>query len=90
MTGNSFALTVIVRFTRNTISHGVIYVTGTEVKNNITNAGGRMALSTSDFITGKFHHVCGRVRACIRASRYELLTFVVDLNNALDEKQWDH
>jgi len=49
-----------------------------------------MALSTSDFITGKFHHVCGRVRACIRASRYELLTFVVDLNNALDEKQWDH
>jgi hypothetical protein len=52
-----------------------------------------MALSTSDFFTGEFHSVCGRVSACVRASVHLDMThliFVVDLNSALDEKQWDH
>jgi len=65
MTGSAFALAVTVRFTRNAISHGFIHVTGTEVKNNVTNAGDRMALNTSDFITSEIHSVCGRVSACV-------------------------
>jgi hypothetical protein len=40
MAGNAFALTVTARFTKSAISTGVVYVTGTEGKNNITNAGG--------------------------------------------------
>lgn len=69
MAGNAFILAVTVHFTRNAVSRGVtrIYVTGTEGKNSITNAGGRMALNTSDFITGEFHSVCGRVSACVHA-----------------------
>jgi len=34
-----------------------------------------MALSTSDFITGEFHSVYGRVSACIRASGHDTLNF---------------
>lgn len=73
MAGNAFALTVTARFTKSAISTGVVNVTGTEGKNNI-NAGRRMALNTSDLITGEFHSVCGHVRGCVRASEHLYMT----------------
>ena len=93
MAENAFTLAVTVRSTRNAVSHGVVYVTGIEAKSKKTKAGGRKALNASNFITGEFSSVCvcvcGRVLACVHLDLSHLI-FVVLLNSALDDQQWDH